>query len=96
MAALFLLAASCKKEKENEDTGFVATTESHAGDSKAHLSDQAVHWDVGDKIRVHSQVSATDLAQGWWDFKATGVNGKKADFTGVNENGLECVPQGEY
>lgn len=96
MAALFLLAASCKKEKENEDTGFVATTESHAGDSKTHLSDQAVHWDVGDKIRVHSQVSATDLAQGWWDFKATGVNGKKADFTGVNENDFECVPQGFY
>lgn len=43
MAALFLLAASCKKEKENEDTGFVATTESHAGDSKTHLSEEAVH-----------------------------------------------------
>ena len=59
MAALLLLAASCKKEKKTEaggDAVFRATTETHSGDSKTQLVDQdgqkAVIWNSGDKIKV--------------------------------------------
>ena len=58
MAALLLMAVSCKKDKqtevENAGSGFRATVESHAGDSKTHLDDKAVQWDANDAILVKS------------------------------------------
>ena len=61
MAALLLMAVSCKKDKqtevENAGSGFRATVESHAGDSKTHLADKAVIWDGGDAILVKSSTS---------------------------------------
>ena len=60
MAALLLMAVSCKKEKANETysgEGFRATTESHTGDgdSKTQLnSDLSVTWCDGDEIKVFS------------------------------------------
>lgn len=58
MAALVLLAVSCKKDKqqeiENAGSGFRATTENHAGDSKTHLENAAVNWNSGDAIMVTS------------------------------------------
>ena len=58
MAALLLLAASCKKEKEeiNEPAGeesvFSVETEVHSGDSKTHLEGARVIWDSNDAIKV--------------------------------------------
>ena len=60
MAALLLLAASCKKEKKTEaggDAVFRATTETHSGDSKTQLvvdqdGQKAVIWNSGDAIKV--------------------------------------------
>lgn len=56
MAALLLLAMSCKKnEKENSEKGpgFRATLENPTGDSKTHLVDgNKVMWTNGDKITV--------------------------------------------
>lgn len=60
MAALLLMAVSCKKEKANEEytgEGFRATTESHTGegDSKTQLLDDlSVTWCSGDEIKVFS------------------------------------------
>ena len=58
MAALLLMAVSCKKDKqtevENAGSGFRATVESHAGDSKTHLDGMAVVWDSKDAILVKS------------------------------------------
>ena len=57
MAALLLLAASCKKEK-NVETGegisFRATTEAPSGDSKTYLDGQLVKWKHDDAILVCS------------------------------------------
>lgn len=58
MAAMLLLAASCKKEKEeiNEPAGeesvFSVETEVHSGDSKTHLEGAKVIWDSNDAIKV--------------------------------------------
>lgn len=60
MAALLIMAASCKKEEKNEkfDGGFRAKTETHAGDSKTQLVDQKdVIWSEGDQITVFSEQS---------------------------------------
>ena len=61
MAALLLLAASCKKEKneqinENggEGLGFSVKTEVHSGDSKTYLLDRQVLWDTDDQIKVYN------------------------------------------
>ena len=63
MVALLMLAASCKKDKkdeiENAGSGFRATVESHAGDSKTHLDGLAVKWDSGDAILVKSSTCTT-------------------------------------
>ena len=59
MAALLVMAASCKKEEKNEkfDGGFRAKTETHAGDSKTQLVGQNVIWSEGDQITVFSEQS---------------------------------------
>lgn len=60
MAALLIMAASCKKEEKNEkfDGGFRAKTETHAGDSKTQLvGQQDVIWSEGDQITVFSEQS---------------------------------------
>ena len=68
MAALLLMAVSCKKEKANEEytgEGFRATTESHTGegDSKTQLLDNlSVTWckddEIVDKIKVFSNTDS--------------------------------------
>lgn len=68
MAALLLMAVSCKKEKANEEytgEGFRATTESHTGDgdSKTQLLDNlSVTWckddEIVDKIMVFSNTDS--------------------------------------
>ena len=63
MAALLVMAMSCKKEKvENTavGAGFRATLEAHAGDSKTHLDGLSVKWDLGDAVTV---VNANDVAK---------------------------------
>lgn len=60
MAALLIMAASCKKEEKNEVTkgGFRAKTETHAGNSKTYLvGQQDVKWSEGDQIVVFSEMS---------------------------------------
>lgn len=56
MAALLVMAMSCKKnENENnaDGKGFRASMEAPTGDSKTHLeNDGIVKWDAGDAIRV--------------------------------------------
>ena len=59
MAALLLLAASCKKENEgetNEPTGeesvFRVETEVHSGDGKTHIEGTDLVWDNTDAINV--------------------------------------------
>ena len=62
MAALLLLAVSCKKDKEQQIDGsgfdFRATVECHEGDSKTHLVGMGVAWDNNDKILVKSNSCA--------------------------------------
>ena len=63
MAALLLIAASCKKDKiteiENAGSGFRATVESHEGTGKTHLEGLAVKWDSRDAILVKSSTCTT-------------------------------------
>ena len=64
MAALLMIAASCKKDKkdeiENAGSGFRATVESHEGTGKTHLeSDLSIKWDSGDAILVKSSTCTT-------------------------------------
>lgn len=79
MAALLLMAVSCKKEKANETysgEGFRATTESHTGegDSRTQLnSNLSVTWSNNDAIKVFNSD-----AQGK-EFSTTGI-GTEADF----------------
>lgn len=65
MAALLLMAVSCSKDKqtkvENAGSGFRATVETHAGDSKTHLDDKAVLWDSNDAILVKSSTCSTPM-----------------------------------
>ena len=82
MAALLVMAASCKKEKKvemGEDKGFHVTAEAQVGDSKTHLEGLSVKWDDEDEILVCSS-SKTD----GWKFIATAVSedGKTAIFNG--------------
>ena len=79
MAALLLLAASCKKEKKTElggDAVFRATTETHSGDSKTQLVNKAVIWNSGDAIKV---------------FNASGT---PCEFTAVSEEGSSTTSFG--
>lgn len=61
MAALLMLAVSCKKDKEQKidenGIGFRATVESHVGDSKTHLEGTAVKWSANESILVSSNTS---------------------------------------
>ena len=87
MAALFLMAVSCKKEKANETysgEGFRATTESHTGDgdSKTQLnSDLSVTWCDGDIIKVFNSTGSDGK------FSAAGA-GTTADFIPDPEEGI--------
>ena len=58
MAALLLLAASCKKDEKTEQysgEGFRATAEAQQSNSKTHLdADLNVDWDEGDAILAFS------------------------------------------
>lgn len=61
MAALLMLAVSCKKDNEqkinNAGNGFRATVEAQAGDSKTHLEGMAVKWSANESILVSSNTS---------------------------------------
>lgn len=80
MAALLMMAVSCKKENKTSDKGegFRATIESHSGDSKTHLEGLAVKWDNGDAIKVLSNTCtegadfSTDATSSPALFEATG------------------------
>ena len=91
MAALLLLAVSCKKDKEQQidgsGFGFRATVESHEGDSKTHLDDKSVKWDSNDEILVQS---------------STCTAGKRFALVQIEEGGeagfnpAETLPEGFY
>ena len=91
MAALLLLAVSCKKDKEQQidgsGFGFRATVESHEGDSKTHLDGAAVKWDSNDEILVQS---------------STCTAGKRFALVQIEEGGeagfnpAETLPEGFY
>ena len=91
MAALLLLAVSCKKDKEQQidgsGFGFRATVESHEGDSKTHLDGVAVKWDSNDEILVQSSTCAS---------------GKRFALVQIEEGGeagfnpAETLPEGFY
>ena len=91
MAALLLLAVSCKKDKEQQidgsGFGFRATVESHEGDSKTHLDGKAVKWDSNDEILVQSHTCAA---------------GKRFAFVQIEEGGeagfnpAETLPENFY
>ena len=92
MAALLLLAVSCKKDKEQQiegsGFGFRATVESHEGDSKTHLDGVAVKWDSNDEILVQS---------------STCPAGKRFALVQIEEGGgeagfnpAETLPEGFY
>ena len=92
MAALLLLAMSCKK-KEAEAGGevrFLASMEAPSDDSKTHLADdgQTVLWDANDAITV---VNSNNTAL---DFTIVNISedGKTAEFVS-NEHG---VPEGYF
>ena len=61
MAALLVMAMSCKKNEEGTNAdgkGFRASMEAQTGDSKTHLeNDGIVKWDSGDAIRVVNGVT---------------------------------------
>ena len=82
MAALLMLAVSCKKEKPGEaysDKGFQATTESHTGDgdSRTSLNGLAVKWSSGDAIKVFSGSDSQGKV-----FSTTEETADEAVFTG--------------
>lgn len=82
MAALLMLAVSCKKEKPGEaysDKGFQATTESHTGDgdSRTSLNGLAVKWSSGDTIKVFSGSDSQGKV-----FSTTEETADEAVFTG--------------
>lgn len=90
MAALLLLAVSCKKDKEQQiegsGFGFRATVESHEGDSKTHLDGVAVKWDSNDEILVQSHTCAEGKR-----FVLVYEEGGEAGF-----NPAETLPEGFY
>lgn len=82
MAALLMLAVSCKKEAETySDKGFQATTESHTGDAdnRTSLNGLDVTWSSGDAIKVFSgsdskgKVFSTTDTSDEADFTPTGT-----------------------
>ena len=83
MAALLLLAASCKKEKETEPGGdavFRATTETHSSNSKTQLDNQkAVNWISGDAIKVFN---ANNPSSNAYVFTATLGGSPQTGFSG--------------
>ncbi len=82
MAALLLMAVSCKKEPETySDKGFQATTESHTGegDSKTQLNGNlSVTWCSSDLIKVFSSTDSQGKK-----FSAASA-GTKSDFNPVD------------
>lgn len=90
MAALLLLAVSCKKDKEQQidgsGFGFRATVESHEGDSKTHLDGVAVKWDSNDEILVQSSTCTAGKR-----FALVYEEGGEAGF-----NPAETLPEGFY
>ena len=81
MAALLLLAASCKKEKETEPGGdavFRAITETHSGDSKTQLVNKAVNWISGDAIKVFDANTPSNA----YVFTATSGGSPQTGFSG--------------
>ena len=91
MAALLLMAVSCKKDKqtevENAGSGFRATVESHEGDSKTHLDGVAVKWDSNDEILVQSNTCAAGRRFALEQIE----EGGEADF-----NPAGTLPEGFY
>ena len=89
MAALLMLAVSCKKDKkdeiENAGSGFRATVESHEGTGKTHLDGKAVKWNSGDVILVKSSTCTTPKR-----FTTTGT-GASANF-----DAAESLPENFY
>ena len=90
MAALLLLAVSCKKDKEQQidgsGFGFRATVESHEGDSKTHLDGVAVKWDSNDEILVQSNTCP--------EGKRFVLVYEEGDEAGFNPD--ETLPEGFY
>lgn len=88
MAAMLLLAASCKKEKEeiNEPVGevsvFSVETEVHSGDSKTHLEGARVIWDSNDAINV---INGNNVSKEFTFSKyVDGGDGSVAEFKAEN------------
>lgn len=88
MAAMLLLAASCKKEKEeiNEPAGevsvFSVETEVHSGDSKTHLEGARVIWDSNDAINV---INGNNVSKEFTFSKyVDGGDGSVAEFKAEN------------
>lgn len=79
LAALLVMAASCKKDKEqgeNAGKGFCAMAEGHAGNSKTHLvGNEYVQWNSGDAIMVSGETYTTPLC-----FTTTDANVNLAYF----------------
>ena len=94
MAALLLLAMSCKKNEEKPLGGevcFRGYLETQSGSSKTHLDGTKVLWDGNDVITVVNG-QETPVA---WDFTVVEINpedGSKADFVS-SEHG---VPEGFF
>ena len=65
MMALFVMAASCKKDKEQNSEGsgvcFSATVENHTSDGKTSLNGNQVLWESGDAIQVRSSTSSNPV-----------------------------------
>ena len=81
MAALLVMAMSCKKEKDGNEvqgSGFRASLETPTGDSKTHLEGTAVKWNDGDAILVVNGSSVakeftlqgTAPSEGYADFQS--------------------------
>ena len=83
MAALLLMAASCRKEKETEKYDgpmFHATAEAQTGDSKVYLvNDASLEWNEDDAILVCNSNSQN------WEFQ-TDINNVY-----INEAGFKAV-----
>lgn len=91
MAALALLAMSCKKNEKNDAAkgpGFRATLEAQGGDSKTHLDGDAVKWTVGDEIRVKNSSGTV------YDFTAQGQ--EEATLTFNNDEVTEDFYQAPF
>lgn len=82
MAAMLVLAASCKKNEEKDGKlGFRASLETPTGDSKTHMDGLNVKWDAGNTILVINGNDKPEI------FTTQGgeAAGDYADFTGTEE-----------